>query len=376
MNYTFGKQLKNFALSVDVVDSSISDSVRILAHQYFMNELNMLHYGVMVDGVEFKGQPALRTATVNGKCWSNSEIIDTVPITEEDGEYKAQSTFAYANGKTLWVTGNSGQPLNEVEKIEGRWQYEDQWSHIEALPHFYEPSKADIRTSIVFPLKYNKRVFGFLCMESAEFLAINSKAEKELQMVADALGIILWLYDASQLRIACSKDAFKDISDWTQVQRHITPLKKEKVFIACSQKADNKVMGDILKIVNEFKELEAVYWQDINGSGNIPSQISDKIRSSSFGICYFSEPDPLKEGYFIDNPNVLFEAGMLHVLTESQTDASANWIPIREKNSPNIPFDFAQERIIEVIRLDQGTLNRDDFKDQLTRRLKDLCKKN
>jgi len=376
MKYTFGKQLKNFALSVDVVDSSICDNVRQLVHQYFISELNMLHYGIMVDGVEFKGQSALQTAMVDGKCWSNSDICDTVPVTEEDGAYKAQSTFAYASGKILWITGKSGQPLNDVEKIENRWQYMDQWSHIEDLPRFYEASKADIRTSIVFPLKYGKRVFGFLCMESAEILNINPKAKKELQMVADALGIILWLYDASQLRIACSKDAFKDISDWAQVQRHITPLKKEKVFIACSKSADNKVMGVIREIVHEFKDLEEIYWQDINEQGNIVTQISDKIRSCSFGICYFSEPDPQQKDHFIDNPNVLFEAGMLHALTESQIDMSANWIPIREKNSPNIPFDFAQERIIEVERLDHGTINRESFKEQLTRRLKDLSKSN
>ncbi|MDX2481118.1 MAG: GAF domain-containing protein [Desulfuromusa sp.] len=375
MKYTFGKQLKNFALSVDVVDSSICGNVRLLVENYFMRELNMLHYGVMIDGVDLKAQPALQTATVDGKYWTNSETSDTVPVTEKDGEYKAQSTFAYANGITLWVTGKSGEPLNEVEQIQEIWQYVDHWGHIEGIPRFYESSKADVRTSIIFPLKYGKRVFGFLCLESAEVLKINEKAKNELQMVVDALGIILWLNDASKHRITCSKDALKDILDWTQVQRHITPLKNEKVFIACSTKADNEVMGAIRETVHKFEELEVVYWQDINEQGNIVSQISDKIRSCSFGICYFSEPDTHNAGYFIDNPKVLFEAGMLNAL-ESQSDMSATWIPIREKKSPEIPFDFAQERIIEVVRLNHDTFNRESFIEQLTRRLKALCMSN
>jgi hypothetical protein len=77
---------------------------------------------------------------------------------------------------------------------------------------------------------------------------------------------------------------------------------------------------------------------DIADSGAITAQIADKIVKSRFGICYFSEPgqQPSQHKY-VDNPNVIFEAGMLHALINSPDAPPSGWIPVREDDSPPPP---------------------------------------
>jgi hypothetical protein len=74
----------------------------------------------------------------------------------------------------------------------------------------------------------------------------------------------------------------------------------------------------------------------------------------------------------VDNPNVLFEAGMLHALTFLSIQGTSGWIPIREQNSPQPPFDFAGERIELIPRAADGSLNQEMFRTRLRARLKGL----
>lgn len=70
----------------------------------------------------------------------------------------------------------------------------------------------------------------------------------------------------------------------------------------------------------------------------------------------------------MDNPNVIFEAGMLHALINSPDAPPSGWIPVREEDSPAAPFDFAAERIEKVPRT-RGELDVVKFRAQLERRL-------
>jgi hypothetical protein len=287
--------------------------------------------------------------------------------------------YAYENNTKLWVTAYDNSPLNKVGKIDDRWNYIDQWNHSKNLPQFYEETKSEVRTSIIIPLEYVSRVFGFICMESDEKLDISETKKEELERIADAIGIILWLSNSCQHRLTCSKKAFDDISDWVKQQRHPTPLSRAKIFVASSKRAKNDVMDIIHKAINEFNgELKEIYWKDIKEQGHIPTQILKEISDCNFGICYFSEPHPSgnEEDGFVDNPNVLFEAGMLHALTNSPVNHPLNWIPIREELSPPIPFDFGQERIIQIRRLDGNKLNRDGLMNSLMDSISNLCSQN
>ena len=97
----------------------------------------------------------------------------------------------------------------------------------------------------------------------------------------------------------------------------------------------------------------------------------DDISESRFGLCYFSEPaDEGERSAFRDNPNVIFEAGMLHSPTNAPTDRPTGWIPIREADSAAMPFDFAHERTVIVPRDDEGSLDGERFEEELERRIK------
>ena len=107
-------------------------------------------------------------------------------------------------------------------------------------------------------------------------------------------------------------------------------------------------------------------------------QIIETITKSRFGVCYFSEPAPDGDSdnhKFIDNVNVIFEAGMFQSLTNSPNVVPVGWIPIREKESPPPPFDFGKERIVEIPRLADGKLNQDLFIEIFNGRVTNLLEK-
>ena len=56
---------------------------------------------------------------------------------------------------------------------------------------------------------------------------------------------------------------------------------------------------------------------------------------------------------------------MLHSLTNSPVGTPSGWIPIREKQSPRIPFDFASERILLIERSRDGKLMKEQFRASL-----------
>ncbi len=148
------------------------------------------------------------------------------------------------------------------------------------------------------------------------------------------------------------------------------------MFIATSGRADRRVTGEIKKVLDKFSDqVDFVHWEKISRSGNVTKQIVEEISRSKFGLCYFSEPttapdDPAHK--FRDNPNVVFEAGMLQALTNSPNAEPTGWIPVREKSSPDAPFDFAAERILTVDRLHDGELNEDAFQERLEDRVASL----
>ena len=60
---------------------------------------------------------------------------------------------------------------------------------------------------------------------------------------------------------------------------------------------------------------------------------------------------------------------MFHGRKEESPDQPTLWIPVREKNSPKPPFDFAQERILLVERNKDGSLKQKAFAKKLSERI-------
>lgn len=156
----------------------------------------------------------------------------------------------------------------------------------------------------------------------------------------------------------------KESSDpWPEPARW-PPLAKPQIFLSSSDRADPEVMAVIEDVLEQFRDrIRVHYWKESAADGNISVQTIAQIHESQFGVCYLSEPDhDSGELRFVDNRNVLFEAGMMQA-------RAYGWIPIREAASHRAPFNFAQKRMVIVERKDGNVLKTDKLRSDLVSQL-------
>ncbi len=376
------EQLCNFSATF-LIDDDICERVRRLIDQCICETFQIESYHVMLDGKKVGGKPGLATPKISGQAWCNDDA-DSVPIYDSDNaiSYRAQSTYAYQEQKPLWITSKDEKPLHESD------EYIDYWSltheqNTEELPKFRNPNKRDIKTSVIIPLRHGEaHVFGFICLESKKYIngddKLSERAKEEFNKLANSIGAILSAHENYLNRQNSTRNALERLEKLAQDYNLACPLSKPIVFFASSSQADPEVVSVIRTVLNEFRnEIEVKDWREDQSTGYIPAHIKETISDCKFGICYFSEPakkeDKSKYNY-IDNPNVMFEAGMLNSLVYSVTAAPKGWIPIREEESPAAPFDFAQERMIIIRRLNDRKINKDELITDFKGRLQELLK--
>ena len=110
---TFAELLRQFSLSVDIVDQGTFNRVRDHVVEYMRNELEAAYFGLMTRSV-IDGQPGLSTT------WSSAEQGSATTIRSGDG-YTRQVSLAFDQRRPLWVVSADGRPLREVEDSGGTW---------------------------------------------------------------------------------------------------------------------------------------------------------------------------------------------------------------------------------------------------------------
>ena len=147
----------------------------------------------------------------------------------------------------------------------------------------------------------------------------------------------------------------------TKLETFNALLRKNKVFIASPSSGKKDVKKVILKVLEEsFPDIEIVDWEMNNETGSITEKMFEDINSSRYGICYFSEWSKEKNAY-IDNSNVMFEAGLMHAKFTTFNDEVPLWIPIREKDSLAFPFDVQGFNTLIVPRDKKEILDEEKF---------------
>jgi hypothetical protein len=356
---TFGSHLQHFARSVDIVDDQTLIEARTLVREYIEEELDAA-YMELARAHTVNEAPGLRT------WWSSANKDFSTTIKGPDGNYSSQLAVCFDLAKPLWIVNPEHQPLRRTPS------YVDLWSGVTELPLYRAPLDRDLFTSICIPMfRPNNRILGVLYLESASFLDIAEFDSEELALLADALGVLLDLRDLNQVQTQGTRDA---ISNLRRIKESVVfpQIARPQIFVAFSARADQEVIGVLADVLKEFgSQLRMVQWNQIDDSGTITTQLAEAITSSRFGLCYLSEPreDP---GRYTDNPNILFEAGMLHALTVLSIHERSGWIPLREENSPTPPFDFAGERIELIPRVGDGRLNEALFRARLKARVRRL----
>jgi hypothetical protein len=357
---SFGDYLQQFARSIDIVDENTIEQVRRLVYKYVEKELGAAYFSLATE-TKVDGKPALQT------FWSTGDETHTTTVRTPEGKYSSQISVAFDQRNPLWVVDQEQRLLRNCDK------YVDLWSGVTGLPKYESPKvNRDMRTSIVVPLVHWGNVLGVMYLESTSYLEITEVAKDELSLFSDALAILFDLHRANRAQIQGTKDAISELQVILRDSKfpHLT---KPQIFVASSRQADDGVRGVIQEVLDEFSTiLTVVQWDRIEASGSITTQLIEQIATSRFGLCYISEPAPDGQKGYVDNPNVLFEAGMLHSLTNSPVGRPSGWVPVRERTSPKIPFDFATERVLEVPRDANGEIMEQKFKDDLRKRIKAL----
>src|SRR6266496_189147 len=324
---TFGDYLRQFARSVDIVDEQTMDAIRDLIYEYVSNELGAAYFSLACEQ-QVDDRAGLRTV------WSSENQHIATTIRNAAGSYTSQISVSFDQRKPLWVVDPDRGPLRQADS------YVDLWSGVPDLPTYQAPVNRDMKTSVIVPLVHWSRVLGVIYLESTAYLEIADVTKDELTLLADAVAILLELRQANRAQITGTRAAVNELSV-TLRNTKFPRLTKPQLFVAFSDKADDAVIGVIQQILDEFSEvLRVVQWNGIEESGSITLGLIEEIARSRFGICYLSEPAKGAANEYSDNPNVLFEAGMLHSLTNSSIATPTGWVPIRERRSPEIPLRF------------------------------------
>lgn len=354
MNKMFGERIYQFVLSSDIIDQETFYDLLKLIEAYVADEFKVVYFCMLVENT-VNNQPGLQT------IWSTRDERLAYSVDKENG-YAAHSAYAFGENKPIWVVGNSKQPLQQEEK------YKELWSGSEDLPQYNSSLQVEIYTSVMHPLTIGGRPVGIVEFATAEYVEPTPTTLEEARLLAAVIARAYQLYEVRQAQRENTRQALRMLEESRQ-RESWTRLSLPQIFVAYpgTERLEGKVetsheeiIDTLRTVVDEFKDkLRIVFWEDITEAGSISAQVIGEITGSDFGIAYFSEP--VKDGAFQDNPNVLFEAGMMQAFSNATGTLFKGWIPIREKESTTIPFDISNERILWVDRTDEGALDPEAF---------------
>ncbi len=382
-------RFRQFTLSIDAVDDATVENVKALLKDYFCTNLKASFFRILMDGFKIRvdglERACLRTV------WSEiaqGDLADSrpdIPILNQSGDCTSQTSYAYYHRAPLWITAEDDITLAEAARSSSPCV--DSWSQVDDLPAYGDYGKADAKTSVIIPLEYDGRLFGVVNLEFRDRLEITEYGKWTLKAVTESLGRVVWLHQTHRSQRKDTGKAFRELQDLYRLVS--SPLEPRTVFVSCSERADQEVIEIILRVLGRFEPLFQIkHWKEEAMSGSISEQVRKDIRTCEFGVCYLSErldeqnlppgssdhwgkfvKEMRKSGFlFADNPNVLFEAGMLqmlHELRSSPQPGLSNWIPIREAPglTPSMPFNFAGDRIVMVPRNEDARLNAQQFEE-------------
>lgn len=353
------EQFNQFALAINSVDEATFFDMEGFFYELVRHGLGANYYEVCIGNSNQSGRGLEENLQV---LWcSKSEYKNSHPrLLNPDSSYFSQKSYVYLTGRPLWLTAkNKAKLLIESHKDE----IESQWKEHQEIPDyrdFDEPGNS--KSSIVVPLKFLNRRIGVFVLEFPNVLLFNAGARDEIVKLASTLSILIERKALAKNNELDTLNAFKSfrkqaVEDLAQI---ILPGIKNKVFFAYPKNSDERVIAKIVSTINNrFSDsIELIKWEDVHDLGNITQTIVEAVKSAKFGICYLSERVEEEGAKFPyrDNLNVLFEAGMMHILQGSNM---LGWLPIRESDelSGTPPYDLIVERRITLERSEEGNLN-------------------
>ena len=358
----FGSRIWEFVLSTDIMDQQAFHGLLRLIQIYVNQHLGIGYLSVLRESGNVNNKPGLQTEW----CTRDQKPSYTV---DKDPDYESHTAYSYAENKPIWVVAKSRGPLHSAKDIR------DLWSGADDLPPYNAAIQEELLTSVMHPLTKESRSIGVIEFATRDYIEPTPASLEEVQMLAKVVSRALQMYDLRRDQRANTGEALDKLEEALNTESWAR-LALPKLFVAYpghervpeERRDEHKaVIESIQGVLDEFKDvLKPVYWEDNFTAGSIPDKLFSDITSSEFGVCYLSEPDA--PGGFVDNANVLFEAGMMQALTNTPSPFKA-WIPVREKETKSLPFDIVSENILFVDRTDD---NLDAFANELRSRVSEL----
>lgn len=361
---TFGDHLRQVALSIDFIDKDKLKDLNELIAEYLTKHLHASQIAFFEEetrdlDLEKSHDPADRFLR---HVWS-VPLWETAGIAmrKKDGCWNRQLALAAGERRNLWIVSNTGQSLGENNPGV------DIWGDVDTnMPPFFKASE-EAQTAIV--LTGGKQ--GIFLVELEQRVEKTELLKDEMVSLANAVDTLHKTMAFAKQQDHETREAIRNLRGVLNASK-LSLEPKPLMFIASAQQAKDDVMDVIREVLNSHSgKVTLRYWSELHDLGNVNDQIVHEILRASYGICYLSEPDPIEPMKYVDNPNVLMEAGMLN-MTTGIPGSGSGWIPIRECNSPMIPFDLRAQRVILVRRNSSGKLDKSSLRRDLENKLKSL----
>ena len=355
---TFAEELLQFAKTVDILDEKLFMNIKEIINDYTSQRWGVKYVKIMNLKFDLDGNRILEKFFLQ-EYSKASTATDMVNIETSKG----QMAYVIRNKKPVWIMSKDRSSfLNKSD------EYIDCWSGLEDIPEYQSiVTDAKIKTSIIVPFyeleKERRYLRGVANYEIPEALPFNKECQNEILTLTDTISELLNLYNVRERQEHNTNYAINRLE--IKLETFNALLRKNKIFIASAFEGEEDVKNAIKKLLkNFFSDIEVLDWENNKETGSISEKMFEDINSSRYGICYFSEYSKEKKKY-VDNSNVMFEAGLMHGKFRTFNDENPLWIPIREKDSLAFPFDVQGFNTLIVPRNKKGKLEEEEFAEML-----------
>lgn len=346
-------QLEAFVRAVDNVSPEVERRVRDTIIAYIGPKLN---FEVLIQETYTRGATSSRELNPR---WATFGNLGNIVLPRAGEPYGGHAEYCFCEDREIWIYAKGGGLLREATS------YEDVYGNQE-LPNYRAYPREDSRVSIVKPIRDedDRRVLGVLTIESREILEFSRGAETILSQLGRIISVLVRSERESRLNSANTLTAANQLLKWAGDSGTFAGLcHKPMVF----QTHSTRALDDVLEIISAAVAgisathqmrhglgIEHRTWQDSTRPNDIMSELLDVLRRSAAGIAYLSEPAEPASGKFCDNPNVVYEAGIMHGLGTP----FRGYLLIREADSTSeLPFDMAHKRSVIIHRDRNGMIS-------------------
>ena len=364
---TFAEELLQFAKTVDILNEQLFKNIKEIINDYAAKRWGVKYLKIMSLKFDSDGNRILRKFFLE-EYNEDSSFDDIVFVENSDG----QMAYVIKHKKPVWI-----HSVEKRQRLLDAKEYVDSWSDLKDIPQYKSIAEnSNIKTSIIIPFyeveKGKQSLRGVANYEMSNILTFSKADKDELLTLTDTISELLTLYSVrerqeSNTNFAITKLKSK-LKNFTHFQR------ENQIFIASPSNGKKDVKSAILTLLeNAFPNIQVVDWENNRQTGMISKKLFEDINSSRYGICYFSEWSE-EQNEYTDNINVMFEAGLMHSKFTTFNDDSPLWIPIREKNAPDFPFDVQGLNTIVIPREEDGRLKIKAFQELLNEFLVTMMK--